>query len=233
MSAASQTSCECGPLGRFLGSTLGKKAVMAVTGVLMFGFVVAHLAGNLQIFAGDGGAKLNAYAHFLRTMPAVLWGARLVLLAALILHIWAAVSLKRLAGQARPVAYKLRKDLKATTSSRTMYWGGISLFFYVIYHLLHFTFGAASPIAQGFRQEQVYQNMVASFQNPVMSGVYILAMGALGMHLFHGLYSLFQTLGFNHPAYMPRIRLGAKVFASVVVLGFVSIPVAVLAGLVK
>jgi succinate dehydrogenase / fumarate reductase cytochrome b subunit len=220
-------------LGRFISSTLGKKAIMAVTGFVMFGFVVGHLVGNLQVFAGDGGVKLNAYAHFLKTTPALLWGTRIVVGVSLVLHVWAAATLKRLSNEARPVQYKMRKDLQASVPSRNMFWGGITLFFYVVYHLLHFTIGVASPIAATFSPENVYGNMIASFQNPAMAAVYVLAMGALGMHLYHGLYSLFQTLGLNHPGYMPRIRTGAKVFGAVVAAGFCSIPVAILAGLVK
>ena len=233
MSSAAHSACHCGPLGRFVSSTLGKKAIMALTGFAMFGFVVVHMIGNLQVFAGDGGAALDKYAAALKAIPALLWGTRIVVGVSLILHIWAAVSLKRLSNEARPVAYKTHTMVQATLPSRNMLWGGIALFFYVVYHLMHFTVGVASPIAAGFQGHLVYRNLVTSFQNPVMSGLYILAMGALGMHLYHGLYSLFQTLGLNHPAYMPRIRTGAQVFGAAVAAGFMSIPVAVLAGLVK
>jgi len=233
MSSAANPACDCGPLGRFVASTLGKKALMAVTGFIMFGFVVGHLVGNLQVFAGDGGVKLNAYAAFLKHTPALLWGTRIVVGLSLILHVWAAAGLKRLSNEARPVQYKFRKDLQASLPSKNMFWGGLTLFFYVVYHLLHLTIGVASPIAGSFSHENVYGNMIASFQNPALVGVYVLAMVALGMHLYHGLYSLFQTLGLNHPAYMPRIRAGAKAFGVLIALGFSSMPVAILAGLVK
>lgn len=206
---------------------------MAVTGFVMFGFVVGHMVGNLQVFAGDGGVKLNAYAHFLKATPALLWGTRIVVGLSLILHVWAAVSLRNLSSDARPVQYKFRKDVQASVPSRNMFWGGITLFFYVIYHLLHLTLGVASPIASTFSVDNVYGNMIASFQNPALTAIYVLAMGALGMHLYHGLFSLFQTLGLNHPAYMPRIRTGAKVFGALVAAGFMSMPVAIFAGLVK
>lgn len=226
-------TCDCGPVGRFFSSTLGKKATMAVTGFIMFGFVCGHLVGNLQVFAGDGGVKLDEYAHFLKSHAAIIWGTRTVVGAALIAHVWSAIALKAISNAARPVAYKMHTKLESTFASSNMFWGGISLFFYIVYHLLHFTVGVASPIAGGFQGEHVYLNLVQSFSSPAMAGVYILAMGALGMHLYHGLYSLFQTLGVNHPSYMPRIRFGARVFGLAVFAGFSSIPVAILAGLVK
>jgi succinate dehydrogenase / fumarate reductase cytochrome b subunit len=164
MSSAASPACDCGPLGRFFSSTLGKKAIMAVTGFVMFGFVVGHLVGNLQVFAGDGGVKLDAYAHFLKTTPALLWGTRIVVGLSLVLHVWAAATLKRLSNEARPVAYKMRKDVQASVPSRNMFWGGITLFFYVVYHLLHFTIGVASPIAGTFNPDKVYANMITSFQ---------------------------------------------------------------------
>ena len=233
MSTAAQAARTCGPVGRLLGSTLGKKALMAVTGVVMFGFVVGHLIGNLQVFAGDKGAALDAYALFLKNTPALLWGTRGLIFVSLVLHVWAAVSLKRLSDAARPIPYKVHKDLASNLPARNMYWGGLSLLFYVGYHLMHFTIGVASPIATDFNSGHVYQNMVRSFQNPAMSAVYMLAMFALGMHLYHGLYSLFQTLGLNHPAYLPRIRNGARAFGALVAVGFCTIPVAILTGLVK
>lgn len=231
MSTAANAACDCGPLGRLFSSSLGKKAIMAVTGFLMFGFVVGHMVGNLQVFAGDGGVKLNAYAAFLKHTPALLWGTRIGVGLSLVLHVWAAITLKHLSSEARPVAYKMVRPQESTAASRNMFWGGITLFFYVIYHLLHLTCGVAAPIE--FSHEDVYRNLIQSFQNPALAGVYVLAMGALGMHLYHGLYSLFQTLGLNHPGYMPRIRNGAKIFGLLVAAGFSSIPVAILAGLVK
>lgn len=233
MSTASQSVSDAGPLARFLSSTLGKKTVMAVTGFIMFGFVVGHLVGNLQVFAGDGGVKLNAYAAFLKNTPALLWGTRIVVGFSLIAHVWAAAGLKRLSNEARPVQYKMHKHLQSTAASKNMFWGGISLFFYIIYHLLHLTVGVASPIAGSFSHTNIYGNMIASFQNPALVAVYVFAMVALGMHLYHGLYSLFQTLGLSHPAYMPRIRLGAKVFGALIAIGFSSMPVAILLGAVK
>jgi succinate dehydrogenase/fumarate reductase cytochrome b subunit (b558 family) len=145
MSTASQSVSDAGPLARFLSSTLGKKTVMAVTGFIMFGFVVGHLVGNLQVFAGDGGVKLNAYAAFLKNTPALLWGTRIVVGFSLLAHVWAAAGLKRLSNEARPVQYKMHKHLQSTAASKNMFWGGISLFFYIIYHLLHLTVGVASP----------------------------------------------------------------------------------------
>jgi len=123
MSTAFQSACGCGPLFRFLSSTLGKKAVMALTGFIMFGFVVGHLGGNLEVFAGDGGAKLNAYAAFLKNTPALLWGTRLVVGLSLIAHVRAAVSLKRLSDEARPVPYKMHTHRQSTPASKNMFCG--------------------------------------------------------------------------------------------------------------
>jgi succinate dehydrogenase/fumarate reductase cytochrome b subunit (b558 family) len=180
MSTASQSVSDAGPLARFLSSTLGKKTVMAVTGFIMFGFVVGHLVGNLQVFAGDGGVKLNAYAAFLKNTPALLWGTRIVVGFSLLAHVWAAAGLKRLSNEARPVQYKMHKHLQSTAASKNMFWGGISLFFYIIYHLLHLTVGVASPIAGSFSHTNIYGNMIASFQNPALVAVYVFAMFALG-----------------------------------------------------
>lgn len=206
---------------------------MAVTGGLMLLFVVGHLAGNLQVFAGDNGAALDKYALTLKGLPALMWGTRIVMGLAVVFHVWAALSLKLQSYAARPVGYKQLNAQEATLASRTMFWGGLSLGFYILYHLMHLTLGVASPISGTFNPNKVYLNLIQSFQNVPLSIVYILGMVALGMHLYHGFWSLFQTLGLNHPAYMPRLRMLAKVVGVVIGAGFSSIPVAILAQLIK
>ncbi len=214
----------------FFGSTIGRKIVMAVTGVMLFGFVLGHLAGNLQLYLGP--QAINDYGVFLRHAlhGAGIWIARGSLLAAVVLHIWAATSLTLSSRAARPQGYRQWQARESTYASRTMRWGGVILLLFVIYHLMHFTWGNVHP---SFIEGDVYHNMVAGFSVPWTSGVYILAMLALGLHLRHGLWSMFQTLGVSHPRYERYAKAFAAVFAAVVVLGNISFPIAVLAGWVR
>jgi succinate dehydrogenase / fumarate reductase, cytochrome b subunit len=215
---------------RFWQTTVGKKAVMATTGIIMFGFVIGHLVGNLQVFQGP--AKLDHYAVFLRSLGPALWGVRIVLLLSLILHVWASAQLWMLHREARPVQYVKKANINSTYASRTMYWSGPIVLAFVIYHLLNFTFGNVHP-GGPFVEGQVYNNLVSSFQVWPVSIFYIIAMGLLCIHLYHGLWSMFQSLGFNHPVYMPWIQVLAKLIAIVIAIGYISIPVAVLAGIIK
>jgi succinate dehydrogenase / fumarate reductase cytochrome b subunit len=212
----------------FFTSTLGRKVVMALSGIVLFGFVIGHLAGNLLLYVGP--EALNAYAEGLRRLGAGLWAARAGLLAAVGLHIWAAVSLTRSNLKARPKSYAKRKDLAANYASRTMVWSGPLLALFIVYHLLHFTFGNAHG---SFREGDVYHNVVTGFQQPLVSGFYILAMLALGLHLYHGVYSMLQSVGVNHPSLNRWRRTAATVFAAVIVVGNISFPLAVMAGLVR
>ncbi len=215
-------------LSRFWNATAGKKAVMALTGFILFGFVVVHMAGNLQIFLGP--EKFNGYAKALKALPALLWGARAVLLASVFLHIWAAVELWSLKNAARPVAYAKRKPIVSTYASRTMYWSGPILAAFIVYHLLHFTIGAGGT---PFDEHDPYTNVVRGFQVLPIAFAYIVAMSLLCMHLYHGVWSLFQTLGVQHPRYTPVLRNAAKAFAFLVFLGFISVPAGVIAGVVR
>ena len=217
-----------GRAARFWSATLGKKAVMALTGVILVGFVVVHLLGNLQVFAGPD--KFNAYAHTLKSIPAVLWGARLTLLTAVFLHIWSAFSLWRLKAEARPVKYQNQRSIASTYASRTMYWSGPILLLFIVYHLLHFTVGVGGT---RFVEGEPYDNLVAGFQVVPIALFYIVAMGFLCFHLFHGVWSIFQTLGVNHPKYSPLLRLAAKVTAIALFVGFSSIPLGVLLGRIQ
>lgn len=212
---------------RFWETTLGKKAIMAVTGVALFGFVVGHLLGNLQVYLGA--ERLNAYGNLLHHSPGLLWGARLGLLVCVGLHIWASVQLALRKNAARPVSYARWKPTVSTYASRTMYWSGPIILAFVIYHILHFTTGAAH---NNFIPGDVYHNVVAGFSVWYVSAFYIFAMALLCLHLYHGLWSMFQTLGASHPKYSERLRLAARVFALLIFLGNISIPISVLAGLV-
>ena len=227
MSAAASAVKDTGSL-RFWQSTLGKKAVMAVSGVILFGFVVGHLLGNLQIY--EGPEKLNNYSHFLRTMPTLLWGTRALLLIMVVLHIWASVQLALRKRDARPDGYQRRRPVSSTYASRTMYWSGPIILAFVIYHLLEFTFGVGGT---SYQPGNVYANVVAGFRVPVVSAFYIIAMLMLGLHLSHGLWSMFQSVGLSHPRYTPVIRKAAKIVAWLIVLGNISIPVAVLTGFIS
>jgi succinate dehydrogenase / fumarate reductase cytochrome b subunit len=214
----------------FFRSTIGRKIVMAVTGVILFGFVLAHMLGNLQVYLGP--EAMNHYAVYLRQVlhGAGLWIARGVLLAAVVLHIWAATSLTLTSRAARPAGYRERRWREATYASRTMRWSGVIILVFVIYHLLHFTFGTVHP---AFVEGDVYHNFVYGFRSLPVSFFYIVAMILLGLHLRHGVWSMFQTLGVSHPRYMQAARVGAWVFALLIVIGNISFPVAVLAGIVR
>jgi succinate dehydrogenase / fumarate reductase cytochrome b subunit len=209
----------------FYRTTIGKKVVMAVTGVVLFGFLLGHMAGNLQFFLGK--AAINNYAEKLRQVPALLWAARIGLLVSVVLHIVAAAQLWLLQREARPVPYKKRDSVGSTYASRTMYWSGPIIAFFVVYHLLHLTWGTVHP---DFEHLNAYDNIVIGFQQPLVSLFYIIAVSLLGVHLYHGLWSMFQSLGISHPRYTPQLKTFAKIFAIVIVLGFIIVPIAVLAG---
>ena len=222
---------------RFYEAPIGKKAVMAITGVLLFGYVVAHLLGNLQIYSSDPD-QINRYAAFLHN-PAnagLLWGARVVLLAAVVLHIVSSIQLWNLKREARPVAYVKKDDAATSYASRTMMWSGPIVAAFVIFHVLHLTVGAVVPL-QDINSDpttpDVRMNVITGFQNPAIAGFYILAMILLCMHLYHGLWSMFQSLGISHPRYTPKLKTGAAMVAILIAIGNCSIPIAVMAGLLQ
>jgi succinate dehydrogenase / fumarate reductase cytochrome b subunit len=214
----------------FFGSTIGKKVVMALSGIVLFGFVLAHMAGNLQLYLGAH--ALNEYSVFLREMlhGTGLWIARAVLLTAVGLHIWAATSLTLEAWGARPEGYRATHHRESTYASRTMVWSGPILLLFIVYHILHLTLGT---VHGSFIEGDVYHNVVAGFSVWPVSAFYIVAMLALGLHLRHGVWSMLQTLGLSHPRWNRLRAAFANLFALVVVVGNISMPVAVLAGLVK
>ncbi len=213
-----------------LTSTIARKAVMAVTGCILFGFVLAHMVGNLQVYLGP--EPMNHYAVFLRSFLHGwgLWIARSVLLVAVFLHVWSATTLTLQSWRARPTAYRRWEARDSTYASRTMRWGGVIIFLFVAYHLQHFTFGNLHP---DFVPGDVYHNFVAGFRQVPASVIYIVAMLALGLHLYHGVWSMLRTLGVSHPRYMRLAKAAALLFALVVTVGNISFPVAVLAGVVR
>jgi succinate dehydrogenase / fumarate reductase cytochrome b subunit len=214
----------------FVGSSIGRKVIMAVTGAILFGFVLAHMLGNLQVYLGP--EAINNYGVFLRQMlhGTGIWIARAILLAAVLLHIWSATSLTLDSRRARSDGYRQQKWKESTYASRTMRWGGVILLLFIIYHLLHFTTGT---VHQSFIEGDVYHNFVAGFRSVPVSLFYIFAMLALGFHLRHGVWSMFQTLGVSHPRYIRMTHVGAWIFAAIIVIGNISFPLAVLAGIVK
>ncbi len=221
----------------FYRSAMAKKAAMAVTGIMLFGFVLGHMIGNLKLFLGA--EKIDAYAKGLREIGVpilghgdFLWLARIGLLAAVGLHILSAWQLWVLNAKARPVRYEVQAPQAATYASRTMRYGGVIILLFVIYHLLHLTVGV--DIAPGdFDHGKVHHNLVEAFQNPLVAGFYMLAVTALGFHLRHGLWSLFQSLGWSGPRLDAFRRQFALAFAVIVTAGFLSVPVAILTGLVS
>lgn len=211
----------------FYGTSIGKKVVMAATGIVFLGFVVVHLVGNLQIFLGP--AQLNGYAEFLHSKPGLVWAFRLVLLGAVALHILAATQLTLQSWKARPQKYVRQRYQESSYAARTMRWSGPLLGLFILYHLLHFTTGQAHS---AFVAGEVYANVVAGFSVWYIAAVYIVAMVMLGLHIYHGIWSLFQTVGANHPKYNHLRRGLAAAVTLVVVCGNISMPVAVLTGII-
>jgi len=210
-------------------STVGKKIVMAVTRAVLVGFLVTHVVANLLAFQGP--TKLNAYSAFLHSTGELLWVARGVLLVSLILHVIAAVQLTRLDQAARPVAYARQNPQAATVASRTMRWGGALLLAFIIYHLLHFTFGSVHP---EFVDGDPYHNIVTGFQqHPLVAGFYVAAMAGLGLHLYHGGSAMFQSLGLSHPSWNPGRQRVMRVVAVLMALGFAAIPLGVVLGAIR
>src|SRR5579863_3459105 len=214
---------------------IGKKMVMAVTGAVLILFVIAHMLGNLKIFSGP--EEINAYSRFLREVGwpelgygQLLWIVRSVLFVCVILHITAAVQLTRMNWQARPVGYDSRKNVETTWGAVTMRWGGLLLAIFIVFHLFHFTGGMVGFQPGQFEHLMVYQNVVAGFSVWPISLFYIVAMGALCLHLDHGIWSGLQTLGWSNAQNAKTLKTVARIIAIVVFAGFSSVPIAVLAG---
>ncbi len=203
---------------------------MAVTGAMMFAFVIGHMLGNLQMF--ESPEHINAYGHFLHNLGEVLWLERGVMLLAIALHIVATVQLALRSKAARPIGYSRKEAINSSYASRTMYWSGPIVLAFIIFHLLQFTAGYLHPHAT-FTQGDVYQNVVSGFQVWWVSAWYIFAICLLGLHLSHGIWSMFQSVGLAHPRQSVLLKFAARAIAAVIVLGYISIPISVLLGFVK
>ena len=212
----------------FYSSSIGKKVVMAITGLVLFGYVIGHVLGNLQVFMGA--SQLNEYAAMLKANAALLWGVRIVLLVSVILHIVAAVQLTRMNWRSRPDGYYYKDVIQADYAARTMRWSGVIIAVFVIYHLLHLTTGTVHP---QFDAHDVYRNVIIGFRVWPVALFYIIAMVALAFHLWHGIWSMFQTLGLVNPKSDKIIHRLAAIATLAIAIGFISIPMAVLAGLIS
>jgi succinate dehydrogenase / fumarate reductase cytochrome b subunit len=223
-----QTPATTSRASQFFQSSLGQKLAMAATGVVLSGFVLGHMAGNLTAF--NGAAALDAYGAALRRFPALLWGVRLGLLASVVLHIWAYWMLSQKSWGARPQGYRVNTYQESSWASRTMRWTGPFLAVFIVYHLLHLTTGNVHP---DFQEGRVYHNLISGLKVLPVAIFYVAATGALGFHLWHGVWSLFQSIGISQPRYDSFGRRLATLFTIVVVGGFAIIPLAVLAGILR
>lgn len=223
----------------FYGSTVGKKIVMALTGLVLIGFVAGHMAGNLKIFAGadpsTGVYKIDHYGEFLREMGSemfghagFLWIVRVVLLVCVVLHAMSGIQLARLNRVAKPAGYKVTSYRSANAASRTMLYGGLFLIVFITFHILHLTTGSVHY--RGFVEGKVYSNVYSAFQSPVLVSFYVVSMGLLGLHLYHGTWSCFQTLGVDTPRWNKTIRTVAKLLAVAIFVGFSAVPISIAAG---
>jgi len=229
----------------FYDAYIGKKLVMAVTGVILFGYVIGHLIGNLQVFlpprvvGGETIYQINNYARFLHSNPGLLWVARTALIAAVVLHIWVSFALWLQKRRARPVAYVKKADVPTAYASRTMIWSGPIIASFVVFHILHLTVGSlglgfreASSGAGAEAQYYAFQNLVHGFRNPAVVIAYVVAIALLSTHLYHGIWSMFQSVGISHPRYTPLLQRLSHLAAILIAAGYISIPIAVLTGLV-
>lgn len=216
-------------LFRFWQSTVGKKFVMGISGLVGFGFAFGHMAGNMLVYAGP--EALNAYGTAIKANKILLWGTRGVLIAALVIHVVAALSLQAIKSAARPVPYSKPGNIQAKPGSRSMMLLGMILLAFLVYHILHLTVGTVAP--SPFVVEDVYGNVVRGFSNPLIAGWYVFAMAALALHLSHGGYSMFYSLGMIHPKYQVALRNGSYLLCIAIVLGNLSIPISVYLGIVK
>jgi succinate dehydrogenase / fumarate reductase, cytochrome b subunit len=219
-------------------TSIGKKLLMATSSIILFLYVVAHLAGNLKIFFGPD--PFNHYAEWLRVAGSplfpdegVLWIARVVLLIALLVHVGAYIQLWHQKRRARTVGYRTFDPQVFSWMSRTMVWGGIAILGFVVFHILHLTTGHVQPdLAYEFQRHDAYENVIAGFRVWWVSAVYVVGVVALGMHLYHGLWSAMQTLGMNNAKYNLYRRPGAAAIAILITIGYLTIPLGVLFGMV-
>jgi succinate dehydrogenase / fumarate reductase cytochrome b subunit len=223
-------------IGTFYHSSVGKKMIVAVTGVILLLFVIGHLLGNLQIFLGP--EWINGYSQHLRDLGPLLWLVRIILLVTVIVHIYVTIRLAIDNRRARPDAYMEKQNVKATFASRHMVMSGLIVLAFIIYHLAHFTVRVTDRRFALLKMDplghyDVYSMMVYGFQNPYVSAFYIIGLFLLALHLSHGSSSFFQSLGLNNQKLAPRLAIGGRVFAWLLFIGYTSIPVAILLGAIE
>lgn len=219
---------------QLLSSNVGRKILMALTGLFMLLFAVVHLLGNSSIFVGQDG--INAYAEHLHSLGPLVWIFRLAMLAFLLVHVIFGIQLTLENSAASPKAYATVKHVRATLSSKNMIWTGLLIACFIIYHLLHFTARLTPGIVTGVDAQErfdVFTMVVSSFSGPLNVFIYVAAMIVLFLHLFHGIQSFFQTMGWNSDCTMPAITKFGRLMAAVLLIGYVSIPVVIMAGILK
>lgn len=223
------------PVSRILSSSIGMKIVMAATGGLLSLFLVAHVLGNIEVFWGAG--AINHYGEMLREIPWLLWVVRAGLLTLVVLHIVSAVRLEAANRAARPDGYKKKKNRATTLAARVMLVSGFFVAAFVVFHILHFTVRSVVPDYKMWEDQlgrhDVFRMVVDAFQRPAIVVVYVVSMILLGLHLSHGVASAIHTLGFNHPRYNPSWRRFGPLFATLIVLGFIAVPIAIFTGIVR
>jgi succinate dehydrogenase / fumarate reductase cytochrome b subunit len=229
------------PLLRFCSSSIGRKWIVALTGLVLFGFVIGHLIGNLQVFLGSS-EPINRYGAFLQGLGELLWAIRGGLLLMLVLHIVFTIKLRAENRAARPVGYAVTERRATSPAARWMLYSGLMVLCFIVYHLLHYTVQvpAVNGLGQNFEtlhdaqgRHDVYRMMILGFSNPAASAFYLVGVALLSLHLNHGIMSMFQTLGLNSGKVRPLWEKGGPALAWLIFLGYASIPVAVLAGIVK
>jgi len=231
-----------GLIREFYASTVGKKAAMAASGIIMVLFVLGHMAGNLKIFAGidpsTGNYKIDDYGQFLKGIGAemlghesFLWIARVVLISAVLIHALSGIQLARMNRRAKPISPAVKSYRSANAASLTMLYGGLFLLVFIVFHILHFTIGSL-PFSR-FEEGKIYSNVWLAFQSRGVAGFYVVAMALLALHLYHGTWSMFQTLGVDTPRWNQGIRNIAKLVSLALFVGFSSVPVGIVLGLLK
>ncbi|MCS7204858.1 MAG: succinate dehydrogenase cytochrome b subunit [Leptospiraceae bacterium] len=222
---------------RLFTTSVGRKTIVAITGILLILFIIAHMLGNWNMFLGPD--AMNSYAQALHDLGGLLWVARIGLLVVFVLHVFFTIQLNIENKMARPVPYYKKEYIKASLSSRTMVLSGLVVFSFVVYHLLHYTFGVIQPetykgnLTDSMGRPDVYSMVIFSFRNPLISLSYIIAMLLLAMHLDHAFQSAFQTLGFANKRNFPKLIQFSRAFAIFVFLGYSVIPLSVLLGIIN
>ncbi len=220
---------------RIFSSSLGRKYIMAISGVLLMGFLVVHMTGNLLVLSGPD--AFNAYGHYLKSHPQLLWPARIGLLVLFVLHVYSGIALARENRMARPEAYAFKKTIQATLASRTMALTGLLVLTYLIYHLLHFTIGIVQPQyfsgVDGQGRHDIYTMFVLGFRNPIIYASYVVAQIVLVTHLSHASRSFFQSMGWNQQRFSGAIKTFSLAYTAVIFIGFMAPPTCVLLNIIK